>query len=76
MDYRTRLDCLNFLLADVRGGLGPYVGVFLITQAQWDQATLGAVLTLSGLVGITLHAPVGALIDSTRHKRGLLVAGS
>jgi MFS family permease len=75
MDYRTRLDWLNFLLADVRGGLGPYVGVFLITQAQWDQATLGAVLTLSGLVGITLHAPVGALIDSTRHKRGLLVAG-
>jgi MFS family permease len=75
MIYHARLDCLNFLLADVRGGLGPYVGVFLITQAQWDQATLGAVLTLSGLIGITLHTPVGALIDATRHKRGLLLAG-
>ena len=70
-----RLDALNFLLADVRGGLGPYVGVFLLTQANWDQATIGAVLTVSGLIGITLHTPVGALIDATRRKRGLIVAG-
>jgi MFS family permease len=75
MDYRAQLDWLNFFLADVRGGLGPYVGVFLLTQAHWDQATLGAVLTTSGLIGIALHAPVGALIDATRFKRGLLVAG-
>ncbi|WP_188515843.1 MFS transporter [Alsobacter metallidurans] len=64
---------MNFLLADVRGGLGPYVGVFLITQAGWDQATLGAVLTLSGLVGIAVHAPIGALIDASRAKRAILV---
>ncbi|HEX2478984.1 MAG TPA: MFS transporter, partial [Geminicoccaceae bacterium] len=75
MHYRAQLDWLNFLLADVRGGLGPYVGVFLLTQAGWDQATLGAVLTTSGLIGIALHAPIGALIDATRFKRGLLVAG-
>ncbi len=75
MRYRTQLDVLNFLLADVRGGLGPYVSVFLLTQAHWDQATIGAVLTVSGLIGITLHAPVGALIDLTRHKRGLLMVG-
>jgi MFS family permease len=75
MGYDRRLDALNFLLADVRGGLGPYVGVFLLTQASWDQATIGAVLTVSGLIGITLHAPVGALIDATRHKRGLLIGG-
>ena len=42
MGYDRRLDALNFLLADVRGGLGPYVGVFLLTQASWDQATIGA----------------------------------
>ena len=71
----AQLDWLNFFLADVRGGLGPYVGVFLLTQAHWDQATLGAVLTVSGLIGIALHAPIGALIDATRFKRGLLVAG-
>ena len=27
MRYRAQLDWLNFFLADVRGGLGPYVGV-------------------------------------------------
>jgi MFS family permease len=75
MRYDARLDALNFLLADVRGGLGPYVGIFLLGQAHWDQATIGVVLTVSGLVGITLHTPVGALIDATHHKRGLLVAG-
>jgi MFS family permease len=75
MRYRRQLDWLNFFLADVRGGLGPYVGVFLLTQAHWDQATIGAVLTASGLTGIALHAPIGALIDATRFKRGLLVAG-
>jgi MFS family permease len=73
--YGAQLDWLNFFLADVRGGLGPYVGVFLLTQAHWDQATLGAVLTVSGLTGIALHAPIGALIDVTRFKRGLLIAG-
>ena len=75
MHYHAQLDRLNFFLADVRGGLGPYVGVFLLTQAHWDQATIGAVLTVSGLIGIALHVPVGALIDATRFKRGLLVAG-
>ena len=52
MFYRAPLDWLNFFLADVRGGLGAYVGVFLLTHAHWNQATIGAVLTLSGLIGI------------------------
>jgi MFS family permease len=75
MSYDASLDVLNFLLADVRGGLGPYVSVYLLTEAHWDPATIGGVLTISGLTGIMLHAPVGALIDATRAKRGLLIAG-
>ena len=55
MLFRSPLDWLNFFLADVRGGLGPYLSVFLLTQANWNPATIGAVLTLSGLIGITLH---------------------
>ncbi len=31
--FRPRsLDAVNFLLADVRGALGPYLNVFLVTQ--------------------------------------------
>jgi len=76
MWYLRPLDWLNFFLADVRGGLGPYVGVFLLTQADWNQATIGAVLTVSGLIGITLHTPIGALIDATHFKRGLIIGGT
>src|SRR6476619_8286347 len=76
MLYRRPLDWLNFFLADIRGGLGPYVGVFLLTQAHWNQATIGAVLTVSGLIGITLHTPIGALIDATNHKRSLIIVGT
>jgi MFS family permease len=76
MAYRTPLDWLNFFLADVRGGLGPYLGVFLLTQADWNPATIGAVLTLSGLIGITLHTPIGAFIDATHFKRGLIIVGT
>ena len=75
MSFNTRLDLINFLLADVRGGIGPYVGIFLLGHAQWDQATIGLVLTVSGLVGISLHAPIGAFIDTTRYKRALLIGG-
>ena len=76
MWYLRPLDWLNFFLADVRGGSGPYVGVFLLTQADWNQATIGAVLTVSGLIGITLHTPIGALIDATHFKRGLIIGGT
>jgi MFS family permease len=75
MSHHAALDWLNFLLADVRGGLGPYVSVFLLTEAGWDQATIGLVLTISGLIGISMHAPIGALIDTTQAKRGLIVVG-
>jgi MFS family permease len=70
------LDWVNFLLADVRGGLGAYVIVYLISRAHWSQASVGAVLTVSGLTGIMLHPSVGALIDGTRAKRALLIVGA
>ena len=70
------LDWVNFLLADVRGGLGAYVNVYLLTEAHWSQATIGAVLTVSGLTGIMLHPSVGAWIDKMRGKRALLIAST
>ena len=32
------LDAINFLLADVRGAVGPYLNVFLVTQQHWSQS--------------------------------------
>jgi len=69
------LDLVNFSLADVRGAFGPYLGVFLVTQQHWNQAAVGLIATISGLVGLVIQAPWGALIDAVRCKRALIVAG-
>ncbi|MGY3498003.1 MFS transporter [Bradyrhizobium sp. USDA 4502] len=75
MRYRAPLDWLNFTLADVRGSLGPYLGIFLLTEQHWNQATIGIVATTAGIVGLVVHGPIGAFIDATRWKRGVVVAG-
>ena len=67
------LDAVNFLLADVRGALGPYLNVFLITQQHWLQTDVGWVTTLSGLLGLVAQTPAGAAIDATTRKRGVVV---
>jgi MFS family permease len=64
---------VNFLLADVRGALGPYLNVFLITQQHWSQTEVGWVTTISGLLGLVAQTPAGAAIDATRRKRGAVV---
>lgn len=75
MRHGAALDWMNFFLADVRGGVAPYIGIFLLTHAHWDAGSIGLMLTVAGLVGITLHMPIGALIDATKRKRALLVGG-
>jgi MFS family permease len=67
------LDALNFLLADVRGALGPYLNVFLVTQQHWSQSTVGLVTSVGGLVSLVIQTPIGGLIDATRAKRALIV---
>ncbi len=52
-----RLDAVNFFLADMQGGLGPFVSVFLVTAAGWTAAQVGIVLTIAGLTCICLHWP-------------------
>src|ERR1700690_1965659 len=67
------LDAVNFLLSDVRGALGPYLNVFLVTQQHWSQAEVGLVTTLGGLLGILVQTPIGAAIDETHAKRGAII---
>ena len=67
------LDAVNFLLADVRGALGPYLNVFLVTQQHWSQTEVGWVTTVGGLLGLAAQTPIGAAIDATRSKRAAVV---
>lgn len=42
------LDLLNFSLADVRDGLGPYLSIYLLLIHDWDQASIGFVMAVGG----------------------------
>ncbi|MDT2021252.1 MFS transporter [Methylocella sp. CPCC 101449] len=73
---RRPLDALNFFLADVRDGLGPYLAVYLLTVQKWDEASIGIVMSIAGIAAILAQTPAGALIDSSQFKRGLVVTGA
>ncbi|OZA01525.1 MAG: MFS transporter [Rhizobiales bacterium 17-65-6] len=64
---------LNFFLADVRDGLGPFLGIFLLGQG-WAADEIGLVMTVGGLAGMVAATPLGALADATRAKRALIAA--
>ncbi len=68
------LDALTFLLADVRGALGPYLTVYLVSSHGWTQTTVGLMTTVAGLAGVTLQTPIGGLIDTITARRGAIVA--
>jgi MFS family permease len=59
---------LNFFMADMQSGIGPFLGVFLLAHG-WASGPIGTVMTAGGIAGMLITTPVGALIDSTRHKR-------
>ncbi|WP_199175925.1 hypothetical protein [Telmatospirillum siberiense] len=62
------LDATNFLLADVRGALGPYLNVFLVTQQHWSQSEVGLVTSLGGILALAVQTPIGGAIDETRAR--------
>ncbi len=67
------LDWLNFFLADVKDGLGPFLAIYLLSTLHWEPGTIGVVMTIAGIATVAARAPFGALIDATLRKRGLIV---
>jgi len=68
---------VNFFIADVQTGFGPFVAVYLTTQ-KWTQVEIGFLLTLSTITSLVSQLPAGILVDSVRNKRtacaGALIA--
>ena len=62
------LDWFTFFLADIQTGFGPFVAIYLTTQA-WTQFDIGLVLTAGGLVALACQMPGGALVDAVRSAR-------
>jgi MFS family permease len=68
------LDLLNFLLADVQTGVGPFLAIYLAAYG-WNPERVGVVLTIGGVAGIVAQTPAGALVDQMRAKRTLIASG-
>ncbi|HUD59220.1 MAG TPA: MFS transporter [Acetobacteraceae bacterium] len=62
------LDLLNFFVADVQTGFGPFVAVYLTTH-KWTQIQIGFALTVGTVVSLISQLPAGALVDAARNKR-------
>ncbi|MGD0135308.1 MAG: MFS transporter, partial [Bryobacteraceae bacterium] len=68
------LDWLNFFLADVQTGVGPFLAIYLAGY-EWNEERVGLALTVGGLAGILMQTPAGALVDRLRSKRALIAVG-
>jgi MFS family permease len=70
---RRALQSLNFFMADMQAGVGPFLGVFLLAHG-WNSGWIGSVMSLGGVAGVLMTAPAGAWVDSSHHKRWLVAA--
>jgi MFS family permease len=68
---RGALQALNFFMADMQAGIGPFLGVFLLAHG-WRSGWIGSVMTIGGVAGVLMTAPAGAWVDGSHHKRRLV----
>lgn len=62
------LDFVNFFIADVQTGFGPFVAVYL-TAHKWTEVQIGLALTLGTIASVVSQVPSGAIVDAMANKR-------
>src|SRR6266481_1859188 len=70
------LDAVNFLMADVHTGVGPFVAIYLAASLHWNPRDIGVALSAAGIAGLVAQTPVGAFVDELRYKREALAVGT
>jgi predicted MFS family arabinose efflux permease len=63
---------VNFFMADMQSGVGPFVGVFLLERG-WTSGLIGTALSIGNIAGMLIATPVGGFIDTSRHKRAWVI---
>ncbi len=67
------LDALNFFVANLQTAFGPFVSVFLTSEA-WTQSQIGVVLSIGTVTSMASQVPAGALVDRLVNKRAAAAA--
>ena len=70
------LDWLNFFIADVETGIGPFVSMYLSAGHHWNPAQIGLVIGSQNIAGFLAQTPAGWLIDRVHGKKWLLAAAA
>lgn len=65
------LEWLNFWVADVQTGVGPFLAAYLAFSG-WNPAQVGLFLSFGGMFPILFQAPAGGAVDLIRNKRSLI----
>lgn len=69
-------NAVNFFLADVAGGLGPFLPAWLATALHWQPERIGFLMTAGGIAGLLCNTPGGAFVDHFGRPRLMIGAGS
>ncbi len=70
---RNAVHALNFFVAAMQTGFGPFVSVWLITQG-WSLTEVGVALSIGTVAALCLQLPGGMLVDFVHHKRNITAA--
>lgn len=73
MSPQANLNLINFLIGDIQGGLGPFLGTYLARTGEWTPSQVGLLITACGFAGLALSGPLGAVVDRLGRPR-LLIA--
>jgi MFS family permease len=68
------LDGLNFFVADMLTGFGPFVTVYL-TTAGWRPTDIGLALSVGTVAAVAGQVPAGMLVDAVPSKRIITAIG-
>ncbi len=66
------LPVINFFMADVGGGMGPFLSTWLAQAEKWPPDEIGMVLSAGLIAGMLMATPAGALIDRIGRPRMML----
>ncbi len=63
------LDWLNFFVANVQTGFGPFIASYLASH-KWTQGEIGLALSVGTVSAMVSQVPGGAAVDALRNKKG------
>ena len=70
------LDWVNFFLADVETGVGPFMATYFVSARHWNPAQVGLVLAAQKIASVLAQIPAGSAIDRAKFKKWLMAGAA